>query len=292
MRKRQFKIIGFFGVIFLLMAASAPKILPYEFPVEPILDENSCNVENTSFLAGEEIVYKIYYNWNFIWLSAGTVTFKVEDIGNQYHLSAIGRTFKSYEWFYKVRDYYDTYVDKETLLPSVSIRDINEGKYRLYDKIVFDQESQKAVSERGKTKDKTEKTTYSIDPCMHDLLSIFYYSRNIDFKGIEEGAVIPIKIFIDKETWPLKLEVRQREKNKKIKGLGRFNTIKFGPEVIEGYYFKKDANMNVWVSDDDNKIPLLIESPVSVGSIKVVLKDYKNLRHEMTAKIDKKSSKK
>ena len=290
MSKRNINKTGFLlGLVILLMAFSAPETNMDEQAKMPAMVENStCNIENTSFQAGEEIVYKVFYNWNFIWLSAGEVVFKVKDLGDQYHFSAVGRTYKSYEWFYKIRDYYDTYVDKETLLPNVSIRDINEGKYRLYDKITFDQQSQKASSFRGKTKDTAKVTDYDIDACMHDMLSIFYFTRNLNYDKINKGSLIPIKIFADKETWPLEMEFRGKDGYKKIKGMGRFKTIQFGPEVIEGYYFKKDTKMNIWVSDDENKIPLLIESPVSVGSIKVVLKDYKNLRHEFGAKVDKK----
>ena len=275
----------FFAVIFLSMAFHVPSSEIVENEAKSIQPYNSCSIENKAFAPGESITYKLYYNWNFVWLAAGEVTFKVEELENQYHLSAIGRTYKSYEWFYKIRDYYDTYVDKRTLLPNVSIRNINEGKYRLYDKITFDQNNSTAVSLRGKTKEETEQKKYEIDPCMHDLLSIFYFSRNLDFDDKKEGDIIPIKIFIDKETWPLELKFRGKDANKKIKGLGRYKTIKFGPEVIEGYYFKKGTEMNVWVSDDENKIPLLIESPVSVGSIKAVLKKYSGLRHDMEAKV-------
>lgn len=272
------------GLVILLMAFQS---VPFERSTSSheAKNVNSCTIENNAFSNGEEIVYKIYYNWNFVWLAAGEVTFKVEEKENQYHLSALGRTYKSYEWFYKIRDYYDTYVDKNTLLPNLSVRNINEGKYRLYDEIAFDQDKQKAVSLRGKTKESAQLTDYEIDPCMHDLLSVFYFSRNLNLESFDEGDIIPIKIFIDKEMWPLELKVRGRDTNKKIRGLGRFKTIKFGPEVIEGYYFKKGTEMNVWVSDDENKIPLLIESPVSVGSIKAVLKKHKGLRHELTSQI-------
>ena len=82
---------------------------------------NSCTIQNTTFQTGEEIVYKLYYNWNFVWFTAGEVVFRVKDLGTMYHLSAHGRTYKSYDWFFKVRDKYDTYVDKETLLPIISI---------------------------------------------------------------------------------------------------------------------------------------------------------------------------
>lgn len=287
------KTVLFCCLVLVLMAFTTPGSNQFQSieSTNPKPEFNTCEIENTSFQVGEEIVYKIFYNWNFIWLAAGEVTFKVTEKDRQYHFSATGRTYSSYEWFYKIRDYYDTYVDKQTLLPELSIRDINEGKYRLYDKITFDQSAKKAASLRGKTKEEAKLTTYDIDPCMHDILSIFYYTRNLDFNNLKQGTTIPIKIFIDKEVWPLKLEYRGKDANKKIKGLGRFKTIKFGPEVIEGYYFKKDTQMNVWVTDDNNKIPVMIESPVSVGSIKVVLKSYKNLRHDFAAQVERENNK-
>ncbi len=245
-----------------------------------------CQIQNTAFQDGETIVYKLYYNWKFVWLSAGEVTFKVRDLGSQYHLSADGNTYKSYEWFYKVRDKYDTYVDKETLLPIVSIRDIHEGSYTLYDKIIFDKTNNVARSLRGRSRKDAEWEEYDVESCMHDMLSIVYFSRNLNFDNMEVGREIPIKIFMDEETWPLKVVFKGKESEKKIKGMGKFNTLQFSPEVISGYIFDEGDEMNIWVSDDKNRIPLQIESPVSVGSIKAVLKEYNGLRYDLAAKIE------
>ncbi|MCB0633455.1 MAG: DUF3108 domain-containing protein, partial [Lewinella sp.] len=195
---------------------------------------SACTTENTTFQDGEEITYKLYYNWNFVWLSAGEVTFRVKDLGKQYHFSAIGRTYKSYEWFYKVRDYYDTYVDKETLLPSISIRNIQEGGYRLYDKVTFDRKRKVAVGLRGKTREEAKVTEYDIDHCIHDMLSIVYYSRNIEFDELAPGSTFPIQIFLDKETYPLNVKYLGAEERKKVKGQGRFQTYVFSPQLIEG----------------------------------------------------------
>lgn len=243
-----------------------------------------CFMENKTFQGGEEITYKLYYNWGIMWLSAGEVTFKVNDMGSQYHVAVAGRTYKSYEWFFKVRDYYDTYIDKNSLLPKTAIRDVSEGKYKLYNKITFDQENKKASSLRGKTREVATKKEYNVGECMHDVISVIYYSRNIDFESYNEGEEFPVKIFMDKEVWPLDVKYKGKEIRKKVKGKGRFNTIKFSPQVVSGRVFKEGEEMMVYVSDDKNRIPLLIESPVSVGSIKAVLKSYKGLKYEMTAK--------
>jgi len=278
-----FNLLVGMALVFTSTPTQSPEI-PTQEDVTTIVEP--CSIENRTFVPGEKIVYKLYYNWNFVWIPAGEVTFNVADNGSQYHVSAIGRTYKSYEWLYKVRDEYDTYIDKKTLLPVVSMKELNEGSYTLYDKTTFHQQKGKAVSTRGRNKQEVETKEYPIDQCMHDMLSIVYYSRNINFDQLEPGQQFPIKIFMDTETYPLKVKYLGKEKEKKIKGLGNFNTIQFSPQVIEGEIFKEDDQMHIWVTDDANRIPLMIESPISVGSVKAVLQEYKGLKYEMTAQVD------
>ena len=101
---------------------------------------------------------------------------------------------------------------------------------------------------------------------------------------MSKGEEVPVKIFLDRKTYPLKVKYKGTENDTKIKGMGRYRTHKFTPELIAGDVFKEGDEMNVYVSNDKNKIPLLIESPVSVGSVKVVLKSYKGLKYDFTAK--------
>jgi hypothetical protein len=246
-----------------------------------------CTTFNSAFQHGEELTYKVYYNLNFIWIPAGEAVFRVDKEGDQFHLSVRGTTYKSYEWFFKVRDNYDTYVETASLLPRRAIRDIREGGYTLYEKVDFDQGLNKAFVIRGRSKEKIkEEKEIPLDACMHDILSLIYYTRNLDFDQMAKGAQVPVKIFIDQEVWPLNMTFKGRTAKKSIKGLGKFDVIEFSPQVIEGMYFKEGTEMKIWASDDRNKIPLLIESPVSVGSIKAVLKDYKGLRHDFSAMKD------
>jgi hypothetical protein len=269
-----------------LVAAVPPVPVNYTMAQTPPIGDQ-CRMPNTTFLPGEKITYKVYYNLNFVWIPAGEVVFTVGDMGSEYHLKATGRTFKSYDWFFKVRDQYESIVDKETLLPSVSVRDVKEGGYTLYDKVEFDQKNKTAYGIRGRSQEKIkERNHFEIDGCMHDILSILYFARNIDYDAMDKGDKLPVSIFLDKEVYPLKVDFKGREANKKIKGLGHFNTIKFSPEVIVGNYFNEGTEMFVWVTDDQNRIPLLIESPVSVGSIKVVLNDYEGLKYQMKAEVE------
>ncbi len=246
-----------------------------------------CRTENTSFKEGEKVVYKVFYNWNFVWLSAGEVTFEVSESANEYRIAATGRTYPSYEWFFKVRDYYFTYIDKNTLLPHTFIRDVEEGNYTLYDRVSFDQAAQQGTSIRGKTRDVAKLQTFEFENCIHDMLSLIYKMRNIDYESMKEGESIPAKMFMDMNTYELDIRMKGREPNKWVKGQGYFNTFMISPELIAGEVFNEDAQMNIWVSDDENRVPLIIESPVSVGSVKVVLKEYSGLKHPFTSKVEK-----
>lgn len=244
-----------------------------------------CITTNNTFQHGEELTYKIYYNLNFIWVPAGEVTFKVFDEGNQYHYQAIGQTYDSYEWFFKADDRYDSWVDKNTLLPNYSERNVREGKYTIFEKIAFNQSGRRTTVWRARKKGDTEtKTDHSVTDCVNDVLSSLYNLRNVDFASQNAGAAVPFKVFMDKEEYPLKMKYLGKDDNKKVYGMGRYNTLKFKPDVIAGNVFKEDEGMTVWVSDDQNRIPLLIESPVSVGSVKMVIKQYKGLKYDFTAK--------
>lgn len=267
-------------VICILFSFENSNVLTQKVQIEP------CYIENTTFKGGETITYKVYYNWNFIWLSAGEVTFNINDMGNQYKMTAVGKTYKSYEWFFKLDDKYMTNIDKNSMLPTVFERNVSEGKVKFYEKIVFDQTNRTTTSYYGDNEFNTKTLVKKMDGCMHDMMSILYFTRNIDYSKVGVNSEIPIKIFLDKEVWPLKFKYKGEVKNLSIHGTkSKYNTLKFMPQVVAGNVFKENTAMSVYVSNDGNKIPILIESPVSVGSIKAVLKDYNGLRHNFDSKV-------
>ncbi len=283
--KLPFLILSLLSVLALTWMSFSPFLPKPPQTTSDSASYNACAIENTTFQDGEVLVYKLFYNMNFVWIPAGEVVFRVKDQGDVFYLSANGKTYPSYEWFFKVDDKYECYVDKATLLPRLSIRDVHEGNYTVFDQMVFNQQNYTIQSSRGPSRtDIRQRNTYELDRCMHDILSIIYYMRNLDFASYHNGQKIAIEIFMDGEAWPLQVQFLGKRPNKKIHGLGRFDAIHFRPETIAGEVFSEGAHMNIWVSDDANKVPLLIESPVSVGSIKAVLKEYKGLRHPLSAK--------
>ena len=239
--------------------------------------------KESPFIVGEKIVYKVFYNWNFIWLSAGEVVFEIKDEGEVYHVEVSGRTYASYEWFYKVRDKFHTYIDKQTLLPRLYIRDIQEGSYSHYEKIVFDYQSRVVHSHVGKSIGKTKLTVLPLQEEMHDLISTLYHLRTIDLKDLKSKVKIPFKMILDGEIYNLNIHCEKEEKLT-VKESGTYQVLHCLTQVIAGNMFRKNTTLKVNVGDDNNKIPVLIESPLSVGTVKAILKSYEKLKYPFTSK--------
>lgn len=247
-----------------------------------------CTVNNEAFQDGESITYKVFYNWGQLWVGAGEVNFSVKQMefrGKQaYHFVGKGNTYKSYDWFFKVRDTYEAYSDTSSLLPYYFKRNVREGDHYFTNQYVFDRRDDKAYSVRKLKKNPVRLDTIDIPKCTYDVLSIIYFSRCIDFSKYKPLDTIPITIILDQEVMNIYIRYLGKEIIKTDKH-GKFRCIKFSPLLVAGSIFKEGEEMKVWVTDDKNKIPLMVESPIVVGSIKAKLKSWKGLRNPLTSKI-------
>ena len=97
------------------------------------------------------------------------------------------------------------------------------------------------------------------------------------------GDKIPFNLFLDNEVYNIYVRYLGKETIKTK--YGKFRTIKFKPLLLKGTIFEGGEKMTVWVSDDANHIPLRIESPISVGSVKVDAMLWRNLRYPLTSLI-------
>lgn len=242
-----------------------------------------CFKQNTAFQSGEVIDYEVYYNWGFIWLNAGWVTFKVEDAKyngrDAYLLDSYGSSHKSYDWLYKVRDHYQSYLDKETLQPIYFTRENYEGGYEVDNKYIFDWKNNNTVYSYTQNSDKPfSEDTLKVPDCTFDVLSLIYYARNIDLKKYKIDAKIPVVSIIDNEVFHLYIRNLGKETIKDREG-NSHDCLKFSALLVEGTIFEGGEDMFVWISDDENKVPVLVEAKILIGSVKAYLKNTKGLRY-------------
>jgi Protein of unknown function (DUF3108) len=245
-------------------------------PFVGVAQTDFCSSKNISFKEGEYVRYKVFYTLGRIWVHAGEATFNTEleqfNGHSVYHITGDGKTIRSYDWVYKVHDTYETFLDVTTLLPYKFIRNVDEGGFKIYNNISFNQTLGQAVSTKG---------IYDVPKCIQDVLSAIYFARNIDYNQYKEGDKIPFNMFLDDKVYPLYIRYVGKEKIKTR--YGTYNTIKIVPLLIEGTIFKGGEKMMVWVTDDNNHIPVRVNSPILVGSIKVDLFEYKNLKNPLTS---------
>jgi hypothetical protein len=239
-----------------------------------------CNTENKCIQAGEKLNFKVFYNLSALWVGAGEADFttKLETLNGKsvFHITGTGVTYQSYDWIFRVRDRYETFLDTETLLPQKFIRNVDEGGYKFTNNVTFDQAKKKAYS---------GKKVFDVPQCVQDVLSAIYYARNIDYNKYKPGSKIPFSMFLDDQVY--NLYIRYVGKQKIKTKFGTFNAIKITPLLIKGTIFKGGEDMVVWVSDDNNHIPLRIDSPILVGSVKVDMMAYSNLKYPLSSLIKK-----
>jgi len=250
----------------------------------------SCEIENKAFKSGEKLNYVITYNWLFVWTDVGGVEFVASDdtvFGQEViNLKGTGVTFSFYDWFFQVRDVYQSWVRPDNLLPVYYHRDVNEDGYIIDYKYRFDFDSLVAYSERIKTRKPFKQDTVDIFPCTYDVISVIYQARNIDFTKYKKNEKIPFKILLDNEIHEVFIRYKGTEV-KKVRGVGKFNTIKFTGSLVAGDVFEGGEDLQIWVTDDENRVPVWIESPIIVGTVKARLVDYEGLRHPLNSLIKK-----
>jgi hypothetical protein len=237
-----------------------------------------CGTRNTSFVAGETVTMRVFYNAIGLYIGAGEATFTItlERFNGKpaYHCVGVGTNYPTFDNFFKVRDRYESYIDTGTMLPMKFIRNVYEGGYKIYNNVTFNQEASTAISTNG---------VFKTTKCIQDVVSSIYYARNIDYNKYKPGDRIPFDMFLDDEVFHLYLRYMGKEKVKTQ--YGKFNAIKIKPLLIKGTMFKGGEKMTIWVSDDPNHLLLRVESPVTVGNIKVDMFGYKNLRYPLTSLI-------
>jgi hypothetical protein len=228
------------------------------------------------FQPGEKLVYRVHYGW----LTAGEAVFEVYPklyLVNgliAYVFRGSGKTASAFEWFYKVRDYMDTYVDTAQMRSLLYYRYVNEGDFHFVDTVYFDYERMEVRGRKG---------TFPMVDGVMDMLGAFYYARRLDIRSMPDGTLVPIPVFLDDKIYDLGMKILGREKIKT--DLGTFRCIKITPLVVADRVFRGEAEMIMWVTDDENLIPVKITSPVIVGNVSATLVRYENLKYPLSSRI-------
>lgn len=239
-----------------------------------IAASTSSQNESKAFQDGEELKYRVHYGF----VNAGYATLNVSEKDEEYHFVGKGWTVGVTNMFFKVRDQYESFVDKKSLTPNHFVRRVKEGGYKLSRDVYFDYEQDSAKVEDHKLN--TIKK-YSIGE-VQDILSAFYKMRSEKIDTMKVGDDIKLKIFIDGEMFAFKLMLLGHETVSSK--YGKIPCYKFRPYVQKGRIFKENESLTIWISADKNKIPIRMKASLAIGSAKMDLTNYRGLTHAFPEK--------
>jgi len=229
---------------------------------------------------------KLHYNINFAFVPAGDAYLfvKRDTLGGKeiWHIKLLGSTSGLADVIYKVRDRYECYMDPFTQFPLKAIRDIHEGNYKKYNEVIFNhnaREDSSIVYSQARGEVVVPKNIY-------DVLTGFYYFRE-HYAGypFKKRETVLIQTYFTDELWPLKIRYLGKEVVKI--GKKKVRCLRFGPVTEVGRAFKKENDMSMWLTDDDNFLPVKIWVNLKVGSFRINLADYEGLRYPISAFISK-----
>ncbi len=231
-------------------------------------------INNEAFKRGEKLTYRMHYGI----IDAGIATLSITDEEKEFagrktlHVVGLGESKGAFDFFYKVRDRYETYIDEKSIVPWLFVRRVNEGGYKIEQDYIFNHYTQKVNVGEG--------LIFPIEPNMQDMLSAFYNARTMNLSAAIPGECYAIRCFMDKEVWPLTIKFIGRETI--TTDLGTFKCLKFRPIVQKGRVFKKEEDLNIWITDDKNHIPIKGQADVLVGAIKAELTSYSGLANPIS----------
>jgi hypothetical protein len=237
---------------------------------------NFRKINNNAFKAGESIEFRLHYGF----VTAGYGSLRIlpytEKMNGRdvYHVIGKGKSVSSFDWFFKVRDEYNSYIDMNAIAPLKFTKDIQEGGYSDNDNASFDHEKKMVNSVKGKI---------TMPEYTQDVISLVYYARSLDIQHAAIGTTYPVTFYLDKEITTITLKIIGRETI--TTELGKFKAIKIRPQVIADRVFKDEESVTLWVSDDANLLPLRVQADLAIGSLKADITKFTNLKNNQDAAI-------
>ena len=188
-----------------------------------------------------------------------------------FHIVGKGKTASFFDWFFKVRDVYETYLDTSKIRPVKFVRDIHEGGYEKKQQYIFKHSAGKVF---------WKDTSHVIFPTTQDMLSALFYARTFNKNDLLQKKSFFVPIFMDEENYSLEILYLKDEKVKT--NFGEVNCMVFKPKMQEGRVFEDGEEMKIWISDDRNHLLVKVETQIWAGSIKAILVKHQGVKYPLS----------
>lgn len=213
-------------------------------------------------------IEKFEYYLKYSFIKGGEAFILVSDTtynGNPaLHYYLRGQTVGIADALYNVDDIYETILDPKTVRPYLHIRNIKERKYRYYNETqFFDNDSIFSQRSGGKI----------VPHNMLDILSMYAYLRQNDLlDSLKVGDTFTLPVYHANKYFMLETKFLGIEKIKTK--IGEKECYVISPWIDEGKLLKRSDGLKFYITKDENKIPVVLELDLNVGSVRAELVSY------------------
>ena len=240
------------------------------------------------FKSGEYGLYGAYYNWNFIWIQSGEVEFKADTFQykgqNAWHLKAVGKTFKAYDMLYCVRDTFEVICNYNSFNPYYSRRVLNHAKNNSVHLYSFDYATGRITTSIRQDHQPLYTASLPVQENTFDLLSTAYNFRKFNFNQLFVGQKVSYRMLIDRKVEDLYFHYLGKE-NVKTRNGKEYRCQKISVFLLKGDFFPEGEYMKIWFTDDQNHLPVQVETQIQVGSVKALLLEAKSMKYPLSSLI-------
>ena len=240
---------------------------------------------------GEELEYRVSYRAKYFPnTEIGSVEVKTSQIEHDgqpfYQVVGVGRTLPTYRWFFNMEDTYTIRIDPQTLRTEHFRSDLLEGSYTFESEYDYDWEAMQVHTRWSSRKRPFQERTVPLTAQSMDAISLFFNMRSMEGDQFKEGEIGTLEMVLEDTVRRINYRYIGREE-KRIRNQGKFKALRFECQLgtTEGYSFTDGTIFTLWISDDRNKIPLSIESPVRIGSIQAYIYRFKGLKYPLESRI-------
>jgi hypothetical protein len=241
-----------------------------------------------AFIAGEHLTYNVHYGW----LDAGVVDMTVDPqlyVINEkpcYKVDVAGESKGLLYLFLKMKNHFRSYLDTEKYVPQQFYRDIEEGKYKKKEQVTFSHQTNQVIVETlsDSTSEVISTETFVVGPDVQDIVSSWYVLRHMDFSTLQVGDIVYSPIFFDNILYE-KFQTKFLGKKKIKTKLGYINTLVLAPVVPftnqKKSVFADENSVELFLSDDENKVPVKIKVKLLVGAVEIDLVSHHGLQYPL-----------
>lgn len=242
-----------------------------------------------AFTAGERLMYAVSYKGAIFNTDIADITFNTTNeiyAGEDcYKIYALGKTRPFYGFFFTMEDAYTTWIKTSDLRPIKAISRLKEGDFRYRSSMDFVWAHKKVHTEgQNLRRNDGQRRTLNLKDCSYDALALFFNVRCADLTNVVVGESQSLNLLLEDTVRTIRFRFIGREK-RDVSNLGQFSTLKFACQFATSSdeSFKDGVEFFIWLSDDQNHIPVYLESPIKVGKVYATITQWSGLKHTLTS---------